>query len=114
MVHELACDFAFSDDRGTLVQLVHDGWKQINVITSKKGAVRGGHYHKKNREAFHIISGSLEVTVNGTSHLFGEGTFFAIDAFDLHSFRFLEDTVLVSMYSNGVELPDGTKDIYPG
>ena len=112
MVRELACDFAFSDDRGTLTQLVHDGWKQVNVVTSKKGAVRGGHYHKENKEAFYIISGALEVTVNGTSRQFWDGAFFAIDAFDLHSFRFLEDTVLVSMYSGGVELPDGTKDIY--
>lgn len=112
MIREIACDFAFSDNRGTLTQLVHDGWKQVNVITSKMGAVRGGHYHKENKEAFYIISGALEVTVNGTCHRFGEGAFFAIDAFDRHSFRFLEDTVLVSMYSDGVELPDGTKDIY--
>ena len=30
----------------------------------------------------------------------------------MHSFNFLEDTVLVSMYSYGVELEDGTKDIF--
>ena len=112
MLKKLACDFEFADDRGTLVQLVHDGWRQINVITSKKGAVRGGHYHKFNQEAFYIVSGSLELTVNDSVYSFRQGDFFSIEPFDLHSFRFWEDTILVSMYSEGVELADGTKDIY--
>ena len=30
----------------------------------------------------------------------------------MHSFNFLEDTVLVSMYSRGVERADGTMDMY--
>lgn len=105
-------DFEFTDARGTIVQLIHEGYQQINVITSKKGVVRGGHYHKQNKEAFYIISGALEVTVNGDSSRFVAGEFFGIEAYDMHSFTFLEDTVLVSMYSSGVELEDGTKDIF--
>lgn len=112
MLRMLSCDFQFTDSRGTLTQLVHDGYSQINVITSKKSVTRGNHYHKLNGEAFFIVSGSLEVTVNGETRAFRQGDFFGIDAFDLHSFYFLEDTVLVSMYTQGVELPDGTKDIY--
>ena len=105
-------DFEFEDDRGTLVQLIHDGYRQINVITSRRGTFRGGHYHKENDEAFYIISGSLQLTVEGEEHLFSSGDFFGIEANDLHSFYFLEDTTLVSMYSDGVERDDGTKDIY--
>ena len=105
-------DFEFTDARGSIVQLIHGGYQQLNVITSKKGVVRGGHYHKQNEEAFYVISGSLEVAVNGDSHRFAAGEFFGIEANDMHSFTFLEDTVLVSMYSNGVELEDGTKDIF--
>lgn len=105
-------DFSFSDERGSLVQLVHEGYRQVNVITSKKGALRGGHYHKENKEAFYIISGALRVIVCGEEHIFGTGDFFEIEAHDTHSFYFLEDTTLVSMYSNGVEQEDGRKDIY--
>lgn len=112
MLKRLVCDFSHVDERGTLVQLVHNGWKQFNVITSKKGTVRGGHYHKLNREAFYIISGALEIQVNQECAKFGPGDFFSIEPFDMHSFYFLEDTVLVSMYSQGVEMADGTKDIY--
>ena len=107
-------DFEFADDRGTLVQLIHEGYRQINVITSKKGVFRGGHYHKENEEAFYIISGSLKVIVENQEFIFSAGDFFGIEPNDMHSFYFLEDTVLVSMYSSGVEKADGTKDIFSG
>lgn len=112
MLKVIKTDFAFTDERGTLVQLIHEGYRQINVITSRKGVVRGGHYHKQNEEAFYIVSGELDVEVNGETTRFKAGDFFGIEPFDMHSFRFLEDTVLVSMYSSGVELPDGSKDIF--
>lgn len=112
MLYIIEKDFQFSDDRGCLVQLIHNGYRQINVIISKKGVTRGGHYHKENKEAFYVISGQLTVTVNGTVYQFKEGAFFGIEENDLHSFFFEKDTVLVSMYSGCVERPDGTKDIY--
>lgn len=112
MLQILKTDFDFKDERGSFTQLVHEGYRQINVIFSKKGVVRGGHYHKLNQEAFFVINGSLEVTVNQEKFVFSSGDFFAIEAMDMHSFKFLEDSVLVSMYSVGVELPDGGKDIY--
>lgn len=109
-------DFVHEDNRGTLNQLVREGFSQVNVITSKKGAARGGHYHKRNTEAFYIISGNVTVTFSdGTAEeacSFGPGSFFEIPAYVRHSFDFLEDTVLVSMYSRGVEDQDGGKDIY--
>ncbi len=112
MLKRIEPDFRFSDSRGELVQLIHQGYRQINVITSKKGVVRGGHYHKANSEAFYIVSGKLELTVDGEPSRFQTGDFFGIEPYDKHSFFFLEDTILVSMYSGGVELEDGGKDIY--
>lgn len=113
MVKRIDPDFRFSDDRGELVQLIHQSYCQVNVITSKMGVVRGGHYHKKNREAFYIISGKLKLTVNGEIFQFQAGDFFGIEPYDRHSFYFIEDTILVSMYSMGVEQENGEKDIYP-
>lgn len=112
MLKILSTDFHFEDQRGTIEQLVHQGYRQVNVITSRRGVVRGGHFHKLNHEAFYIVSGSLELTVNEEVRHFSAGDFFGIEPYDVHSFVFLEDTVLVSMYSAGVELADGTKDIY--
>lgn len=114
MLKMIKTDFEFADDRGTIVQLIHQGYRQINVITSKKDVLRGGHYHKENEEAFYIVSGSLKLIVNDKEYVFQTGDFFGIEPYDMHSFYFLEDTVLVSMYSNGVEMENGEKDIYTG
>ncbi len=112
MLKRIKEDFQFADNRGTIVQLFHAGYAQVNVITSKKGVIRGGHYHKENDEAFYVVSGKLKVTVNDETAIFSDGGFFGIEPYDMHSFEFLEDTTLVSMYSKGVEKPDGTKDIF--
>ncbi|QNK42429.1 cupin domain-containing protein [Caproicibacter fermentans] len=108
-------DFTFNDDRGSLVQLVHSGFKQFNIITSKAGAFRGNHYHQQNEEAFYIIHGKILLTViqNDTEekYNFQTGDMFQIPRNICHSFLFETDTLLASMYSNGVELTDGRKDI---
>lgn len=115
LIQILKTDFQFKDERGTLTQLIHNGFKQVNVISSCGGVRRGGHYHRFNREAFYVITGRLELFARKDgqteNHIFGTGDFFSIAPHICHDFLFLEDTVLVSMYDKGVELPDGTKDI---
>lgn len=109
-------DFYFEDERGTLVQLVREGYKQINVIFSNKGVLRGNHFHKINKEAFYIISGKVKVSAEKgdikEETIFSNGDMFEFEPNVNHSFEYLEDTWLVSMYSLGVELSDGRKDIY--
>lgn len=116
MIKILKPDFEFGDERGKLTQLVHEGYKQVNVITSKKGCQRGGHFHKVNKECFFIISGEVElILVDGKKeerYIFKDNDMFVIKENIKHSFIFKEDTLLVSLYSNGVELDNGEKDIY--
>ena len=110
LIDFLKPDFRFDDARGSLVQLVRQGWKQVNVIRSEAGVVRGGHYHAVNTEAFYVISGIFELQAEDLAS--GEaGTFFLIRPKLLHSFRFLQETLLVSLYDKGVELDNGEKDI---
>ena len=100
-------DYCHEDDRGSLVQLFHDGWRQANVVFSKKGTVRGGHYHKENREAFYIINGMLEATfllgAEQETNVFKTGDFFAIEPNIVHTFKYLENTLLLGFYNLGVE-----------
>lgn len=109
-------DFIFENEAGSLKQLVHDGWKQINVITSVANAVRGGHYHKFNLEGFYIISGSFTLKVWKDTiveeYEFKAGDMFAIPPYVYHTFMYKEYTVLVSMYSRGVETSETEKDIW--
>lgn len=109
-------DFVFENENGTLKQLVHDGWKQVNVICSVGGSVRGGHYHKFNSEGFYTIYGSYRLTVwkddqKETYEIRG-GDMYQIPPFVFHTFEYHEDTLLISLYSRGVELSETEKDIW--
>ena len=116
LVRVLHTDFEFADERGTLTQLVHEGFRQINVLTTKRGVTRGGHFHRVCREAFYLISGAVEVTLKTSERAetaaFHKGDFFAVEPFVSHSMFFPEDCVMVQMYDPPVEQPDGGKDIY--
>jgi len=118
MMYEiLKTDFKFKDIRGSLTQLAHNGWEQINVLITHKDVFRGGHYHKKTKEAFYVISGELVVTFtdkNGKSEkqVFHSGDFFMIYPFVSHSMDFREETVMVAMYDKCVVDKNGEKDIF--
>ncbi len=117
LIEFLQPDFRFDDARGSLVQLVREGWKQVNVIRSEAGVERGGHYHAQNSEAFYVISGSFTLTAEDLASgeketlVMKAGDFFRIRPHLLHGFHFHEETWLVSMYDRGVELEGGAKDI---
>ena len=118
MIEILKPDFVFENECGVLKQLVHEGWNQVNIITSVRDSVRGGHYHKSNKEAFYIIKGSFKLELKrgreSESYMMKEGDMFVINSLVTHQFYYIEETTLISMYSVGVELPDGTKDIWSG
>lgn len=56
--------FRTGDDRGALEGLVNFGeWRELNLVTSRAGAVRGNHYHLTTRELFIILDGEIRVAV---------------------------------------------------
>ena len=116
LISILKPDFIFDDERGKLIQLVHQGYSQFNIVFSNKGVHRGGHYHKDNSEVFYVISGSFKmaVTQNGQSekYFFQKGDMFLVPPYVVHSFNYLEDTCVVAMYDFGVEHANGSMDIY--
>lgn len=109
-------DFEFSDSRGALIQLVHEGYEQVNVLKTRAGVTRGGHYHKETSEAFFVVDGCVEVLLekDGVEQRirFESGDFFCVLPFVWHTMRFDVDTMLVVLYEKAVEREDGTKDIY--
>ena len=109
-------DFVFEDERGFLAQLIHDGFKQINVLFSKLGCKRGNHYHKVSREAFYVVNGSVDVTFQKDNVKeivsFKSGDFFLVEPFVNHSMSFPNDCLMIQMYDVPVEKDDGSKDIF--
>lgn len=62
----------FSDDRGETVpfELNEDfpfSVKRVYLVTSRDGAVRGGHAHKVEQELFVCIAGSVRALINDGS-----------------------------------------------
>ncbi len=116
MLKILKPDFEFIDDRGSLLQLLHGELAQINYVESNPSSLRGGHYHKLNKESFFIIDGEVDVTVKKDGkeekYSFKKGALFSIEKNVIHSFDYKKKTSLIVAYDKGVELPDGTKDIY--
>lgn len=112
----LQADFLYSDMRGQLAQLVHNGYRQVNVLESKKGTVRGGHYHKISNEAFFVVRGSVDVTLRQGDQQevvkFHKNDFFLIKPYMIHSMSFCEDCILIALYDVPIEKDDGAKDIY--
>ena len=112
-------DFNFEDERGSLTQLFRNGWNQVNYISSEKGSVRGGHYHKKNSEMFFIISGDIKLTLkdiksfNTEEYILTKGDMFVIRKDISHNFEFISQWQLITAYDNGVETDSGM-DIHQG
>ena len=48
------------DDRGSIFNLFEGPIEHIALITSKKGSVRGNHYHKKDHQYIYLVSGAFE------------------------------------------------------
>ncbi len=116
LLKRISPDFIFDNECGRLVQLVREGWNQVNVITSVAGSRRGGHYHKINKEGFYVINGSFKLVLEEghvkEEYVLKAGDMFIIEPYQKHYFEYVQDTILVSMYDKGVELSCNRKDIY--
>lgn len=92
------------DERGSIVQVVSGEWRQLNIVTSKQGSLRGGHYHRKTREFFYVLHGEVKTkicTSDGKVHsyTFHSGDCFEVLEAEQHYLKFLKDTTLVVLYS---------------
>lgn len=114
----MTVDFFHEDEKGRLLQLVHEGFGQFNVITSKAGVSRGGHYHKDTEEAFFIIDGTMKVRLylgeKAETVTLTKNDFFVIHPFVTHYMDFPEGCMMIAMYTTPVEREDGSKDIHNG
>lgn len=115
LIEVLKPDYVFEDDRGILAQLVDHGFKQINVIKSKAGSLRGNHYHKINREVFYVVQGDFVLTAQKDGMIeaqhFHTGDMFLVPPYVIHRFQYESDSILVGMYDVGVFI-DNTMDSY--
>ena len=92
---------AFEDERGAIYDLLDkEKIYHIGMITSKKGSVRGNHYHKEAKQINYIFSGRMQLKTKNMKNknskietiILEEGDIISIPAMVAHSLKALEDT----------------------
>lgn len=94
----------FIDERGKMSHLVNDEVKFTSalLITSKKGAIRANHYHKKDTHYSFMLKGSMEYSyqsLQGKSKkqaiIVKKGEIVKTPPNIIHAMRFLEDSAFL-------------------
>jgi dTDP-4-dehydrorhamnose 3,5-epimerase-like enzyme len=106
--------FNSTDPRGSIQGLINFGnWKEINLIKSKSGVIRGKHYHSHTREAFIILKGKIRIKVQHVSenklvgqfetHLVSSEMVFVIEPNTYHEFEVLENSSWINLLSRRLD-----------
>lgn len=97
----------FADERGEIQPLVEAEMRSALVITSKKGTLRGNHYHKTDWHYCYVLSGSMEYLHRPygnreppQSVVVKAGQMFFTPPMVEHAMRFLEDTTFLTLGRN--------------
>lgn len=92
----------YADERGEIRDIADGEFRHLQIITSKKGAIRGNHYHKTGGHLCYVISGSLLYHYGRIADKLpwtvvqiraGEQFFTGHEI--AHAMEFLEDTVML-------------------
>ena len=103
-----------ADTRGVLTVLEKDmPFPVVRTfwISSKDGAMRGGHRHHRTRQALVAVHGEVEVYMNDGQHektftLDNDGLMLVVEPEDWHTMKFQPGAVLLVMASHVFDLDD--------
>ena len=91
----------YKDDRGSIQMLVEFPVASALVISSKAGAVRANHYHKKDEHYAYVASGRVEYhyrpaesTAPAEVITIEQGQMFHTPSRFVHAMKFLADSVI--------------------
>lgn len=111
----------FSDERGFISRLVDDdtiGFRAVLYITSRKGTVRGNHFHKKDAHYVYCLSGRFKYSEKDISKRSSKIESVILKPGDLvlsrpmtaHSMEFIEDSVFLAITTEPREHEKYEKD----
>ena len=84
---------------GVWLQVVQCGEKlMMTRVTARKGALFPEHSHPHEQMGY-VVSGSMELTIDGESHVMGPGDTYLVPGGKLHSARALEDFDVIDGFS---------------
>jgi len=102
----------FTDERGTITDLIVTPDYSITHITFTEGAVRGNHYHKQTVQKDFILKGSLVCAQNDTQDVVKEGDYVLHEANDTHAYKALEYSEMISICYGVRKGADYEKDVF--
>ena len=92
----------FEDARGTIMDILVDTPKDhATIIFTKKGGVRGNHYHKDSEQSDFVVSGKLKLLTQKPGQpvvetIAGPNTLVQMEREEAHTFVALEDSVFIT------------------
>jgi quercetin dioxygenase-like cupin family protein len=97
-------DPVYSDERGSITDVLNDNLVHVGLIKTKKGNVRGNHYHLKMSQWAYVLEGKFEVIVADFKKIehkeriilnVGERIRFSPGI--VHALKALQDSVMIDM-----------------
>lgn len=94
---------AFSDARGDIFDIIEEPASHVGLVTFKKGAVRGNHYHKKSTQYTYILKGKIKFVISGLNgknkkeFILKEGMFSRIPPRIVHAYKALTPATMLDM-----------------
>ncbi len=95
----------FMDERGVIANILEEPICHVAIITSKKGSIRGNHYHPEQTQYIYLISGKYESVSKNLKddnakiekQVIGPGDLVITPPTIAHAMRFLEDSVMLNL-----------------
>ena len=96
----------FEDERGEIFDILDDeNILHVGLITAKKGAMRGNHYHKRAKQYNYILDGKMELRIrdineserNVNKYILEKGDFVYIPNGLVHTLIALEDSKFIDL-----------------
>lgn len=96
---------AFEDERGIIANVLEEPISHVALITSKKGSVRGNHYHPEQVQHVYLIKGryeSISKKLNSKNAqeekvIVEEGDLVTTPPMIAHAMKFLEDSIMLNL-----------------
>lgn len=96
----------YLDERGKIFGITNNNnWEESNFILSKKGSIRGRHYHKETLELIFLIEGEIQIRLidlksqTKKSILLKKNQILLIEKFVYHEFEILKKSKWINLLS---------------
>ena len=92
---------SFEDGRGQIIDILkNEVVEYATIITSRKGAVRGNHFHKDTYQHLYVLDGKLRVVVQMPGEqpqeaILEQGDIVVNVPLERHAFQAIEDTTFL-------------------